>query len=62
MRPKKTRGVPKRDIYRLPLIEGGFGTKLSSRRDDIPVWRDPGDFPLRAKEDPTPAVTRLDEK
>ena len=38
MRFHNNRGVPKRDIYRLPLLEGGFGTKLASRQDDIPVW------------------------
>ena len=31
-------GVPKWDIYRLPLLKGGFGIKLDSRRDDILVW------------------------
>ena len=36
------RGVPKRDIYRLPLLEDGFGMKLASRRDNTPMWRYPG--------------------
>ena len=53
MVPKSARGVPKRGIYRLPLLEGGFGTKLASRRDDIPMWHYLGVFNDKGKEDPT---------
>ena len=31
MRLDNNRGVPKWDIYKLLLLEGGFGTKLASR-------------------------------
>ena len=54
MVPKSARRVSKRDIYKLPLLEGGFGTKLASRRDDIPVWHYPSGFLLKGKEDLTP--------
>ena len=53
MVPKSARGVSKRDIYRLPLLEGGFGTKIASRRDDILVWHYLRGFRLKGKEDPT---------
>ena len=47
MVPKSERGVLKRDIYRLSLLEGGFGTKLASRRDNIPVWYYPRGFSIK---------------
>ena len=53
MVPKSARGVPKRGIYRLPLLEGGFGTKLASRQDDIPVWHYLGVFNEKGKENLT---------
>ena len=44
MRLNNNRGVPKRDIYRLPFLEGGFGTKLASRQDGILMWHYLGIF------------------